>query len=408
MMVRPIRTSLLVSAVLGLGAGSALSAQTTRRPARAEASDSVERQLRRLERRADSLVRVYNDNDELSAAERRAVGDSLDRTIDQIDALARSLGLIERGMTPMAPMPPAFPDAELRMELAPSMMDRATTAMGHAFIRARTAQAAAPRGWMGIVVSGPALEPRFDNGELIVRYLTHPVIVSVDPSSPAERAGLAPSDTLLAYDGRDVRDADISLTKLLRPRARVMVRVRREGRTKEVPVVVADVPSRIKAQMELSFATRVPQAGGDPGATLELMRVLPPGAAPRARAFSAPVQSSYRSAPRAPMPDVIYGVGMSGVAGAQLYAVSEGIAKATGVPYGLFVAAAPAGTPAYQSGLRDGDIISQAAGEPVRTVEALRARVQAAAESGERSVALEIVREKRTQRVTLRWSGGAR
>ena len=60
-----------------------------------------------------------------------------------------------------------------------------------------------------------------ENGELIIRYLTHPAIVSVEPSSPAERAGLVPSDTLIAYDGEDVRDTDIAITRLLTPNKRV-------------------------------------------------------------------------------------------------------------------------------------------------------------------------------------------
>src|SRR6185436_8611920 len=77
-------------------------------------------------------------------------------------------------------------------------------------------------------------------------FLSYPEISSVDPSSPAQRAGLAAGDTLLAYDGQDVRGAEISMTRLLRPNSKVVIRVRRDGRIKELPVIVAEAPSGIK------------------------------------------------------------------------------------------------------------------------------------------------------------------
>src|SRR5215218_10259862 len=95
-------------------------------------------------------------------------------------------------------------------------------------------------GWIGIVVSGAPTQIRVENNEMFLRYLIYPEIASIDPSSPAERAGLAPGDTLMAYNGRDVRAQEISMTQLLVPKATVKVRVRREGRVKELPVVVAD------------------------------------------------------------------------------------------------------------------------------------------------------------------------
>ena len=386
MMVRPTRTPVLLSFALVLGARLPLAAQMPRRAARAESGDSVERQLRRLERRADSLVRIYDDND-LVAAERRAVGDSLDRTMAQIDSLARNLGASAR---------PAA--ARFRIELPSSMMGT--------FVQTRGDERLAPRGWLGIVVSGPAREPRVENGEIVVRYLQHPVIVSVDPSSPAERAGLVPSDTLLAYDGRDVSENDISLARLLRPNARVLVRVRRDGRTKEVPVTIADVPSRIKMQRELSFVRVDPPVEGLP----EPMRFsrMPRRAvgSPMTNAGAmTPLPPSVPLPPLGPTPGTIYNYGLNSIAGAQLVSITEGLAKTIGIAYGLLVTVSPYGSPANQSGLKDGDVIVKADGEPIRTIAALRERVRAAAENGERTVDLEIVRDRRPQKVTLRWSG---
>lgn len=294
------------------------------------------------------------------------------------------------------------------MEFVPSMLERAAKAMGRAFVLSHGDEPFVPRGWLGIVVSGPAREPRVDNGEIIVRYLAHPAIVSVDPSSPAERAGLVPSDTLLAYDGRDIRDNDISLTRLLRPNARVMVRVRRDGRTRDVPVTIADVPSRIKLQTELSFGMRAPQvAVGLPDAPRfskapGAPRPIPPMATVPAAAALAPPEPVP---PLGPTPAVIYSYGLSSVAGAQLVAITEGLAKTIGIASGLLVTVSPFGSPAYQSGVRDGDVIMKVNGESTRTVRTLRERVQAAAENGARTVELEILRDRHPQKLTLRWIG---
>ena len=94
---------------------------------------------------------------------------------------------------------------------------------------------------------------------------------------------------------------------------------------------------------------------------------------------------------------------MSGVAGAQVVAVTEGLARAIGVRQGVLVTYAPTSSPAYQSGLRDGDVITRAAGQLLRTVADLRERVAVAADNGEHSLALELVRGKRVRKASLRW-----
>jgi serine protease Do len=258
-----------------------------------------------------------------------------------------------------------------------------------------------PRGWIGIVVSGPAREPRVENGELIVRYLAHPAIVSVEPSSPAERAGLLPTDTLVAYDGKDVRDSDIAITKLLEPNKRVIVRIRRDGETMDIPVRIANAPTRIAWRRQMSVDVE-PPAMPLPSVAFPRTPMAPP-APMRSVATEAPAV-----APAAPvaatMPRALVGFGgVSGVAGAQLVQITEGLGRAFGVRSGVLVANAPRGSPAYDSGLRDGDVIVRAAGESIRTIAQLRQRVAAAANNGAHAVALEFVRAKRTGKGNLRW-----
>lgn len=405
-MVRSIRTPLCLTITVVAATGAPLRAPLVaqraevgamRRASRAEPADTNERQLRRLERRADSLSQLYNEGDDLSVVQRRSIGDELDRTVGQIEELARRMAQMDSRLM------------RVRVQVAPMVDERNATAMSNALRQAQQSQIPLPRGWLGIVVSGTAREPRVDNGELIIRYLTHPVIVSVEPSSPAEKAGLIPSDTLIAYDGRDVRDRDISITRLLRPNARVLVRVRRDGRTKDVPVTIADVPSRIRLRSETNFVIRTPRAEPALPGVMAFPRSSVPVAAVAPRAPSLPTTMPPMPAaapmPQAPVtPGAIVAIGLNGVAGAQLAALTEGLARTVGVKSGVLVTYAAVGSPAYTSGLRDGDVIVRVGGEPVRTVAELREQVQMAVENGENSVRLDCVRDRKTRTVMLRWN----
>jgi hypothetical protein len=407
-MSRSIRTPLLFSFTAALAAGSpvraALAAQSVetvvRRTPRASSSGEDERQLRRLERQADSLTLLYNERADLGEAQRLSIGRQLDRTVAEIESLEQRIA--ESNARQM----------RVRVQMAPMVDERAATAMSGALRQARPSGFAMPRGWLGIVVSGTAREPRIDNGELIIRYLTYPEIVSVEPGSPAEKAGLAQSDTLVAYDGHDVRDQDISLTRLLQPRKRVLVRIRRDGRTRDVPVTIADVPSRIRLRTETTMIARAPGGDGGPAAPLEFPRGLGarPASPPR-RVFLAPMPpgtSPAMSAAAAAVPTpgmMIYTLGSAGVAGAELVAVTEGLARAVGVQRGVLVTRSPVGSPAHASGLRDGDVIVRVGGEPVFTVTGLREQLQIAVDNGASSVDVECIRARKPMKLKLKWSG---
>jgi hypothetical protein len=98
------------------------------------------------------------------------------------------------------------------------------------------------RGWIGLRTSEIS-EFNWTSGGRLVRYCGYPVVVSVEPASPAERAGMLAGDTLVAYGGRDlVRDGPIALDRLLVPGERLVIRVRRDGRSVDRAVVVGDRP----------------------------------------------------------------------------------------------------------------------------------------------------------------------
>ena len=173
-----------------------------------------EAQLRRLQRATDSLSNLFF-NEDISAPERHRVGAELDRMIEQYRAQSLQMSQLAaaRETRPFA-----------RVRVGPITGATNSSNMANALTES-IAREATPRGWIGIVLTGAATEARVEHSELILHYFSYPLIASVDPSSPAQRAGLAPNDTLLAYNGRDVRDADISMTRLLQPNAKLMVRM---------------------------------------------------------------------------------------------------------------------------------------------------------------------------------------
>ena len=397
-MSRPVSSAALllaitvaVSAVPSASAQRATPAATPR--AMRVPRDSVDRQLHHLLHLADSLARLYGENDDLSAAERRHVGEVLDRTVEEAERLSQETANNAGRMW--------------RMGGNPMSGGHAAEMMSRRLVQSRGAPGS-PRGWMGIVIQGAAQEPRVVNGELIIHYLTHPEIVSVEPSSPAERARLVPGDTLLAYDGRDVKDGDISMTRLLRPNARVLVRIRRDGRSRDVPVTIADVPSRISLRRDYVVEMRTTE----PGAFIEAPGFARPSTPPQPAMAPMPpmqgatmrrVQATTPVLPVMPSGSPSLMFASEGVAGASLVTVTDGLARTLGVRHGVLVTVAPSGSPAAESGLQDGDVIVKVSGEAVRAVTQMRELVAQAVDNGARSVDVEVVRGGKARKVMLRW-----
>ena len=239
------------------------------------------------------------------------------------------------------------------------------------------------RGYLGVTFDGPSAACD-DCKEHIIRFYQYPKIAMVDPDSPAERAGILEGDTLLALNGTDVKNEPISLTKLLIPASRIVVRVRREGDAKNLPVIVGEAPeyyvrrsTPLPARVRVAYPAMPPEPVRVPGEPMPPMSVVP--------------------TPRAAGTMWIFN---NGVAGARVETISEGLGKALGAKQGVLVIRADPGTPAYRSGLRDGDVVLQADGRSVATVNALRQAVEGAGDEG---VKLRVLREKRQRDVTLRW-----
>jgi C-terminal processing protease CtpA/Prc len=401
------RSAVASFAVLFAASAVPLAAQQQRvevtrlRSTHAEPADSNERQLRRFQRQLDSLARFYNERDDLTVAERKRVEGELARTVQRLEDIVSRMDSEE---------PMARATDHVRILMAPQALERASQSMSRALMQVREDQQARPRGWIGLVAQGPGLNQRVEGGELLVRYFAYPRVLSVDPSSPAQRAGIVPNDTLIAYNGDDVTEGDISLTRLLKPNAKLSVRIRRDGKTREFAVTVAAAPMRIvqrrddesRAREQWVIAT-VPEAPGFPR-----MPALAPNAPSVTR-----VSVRTPIGPLAPLPPMMPSSARedgsfalsfgNGVAGAQLSTIGEGLGKALGVSGGVLVTTAPVGSPASESGLMEGDVILRVGRQSVRRVSEVIDLVGLAAENGDTAVELQVVRQRKPVKVMLKW-----
>jgi S1-C subfamily serine protease len=260
------------------------------------------------------------------------------------------------------------------------------------------------RGWIGITAEGAQFKTAFRNGDVYLRYVDYPEIISVEPNSPAEHVGITKGDVLVAYDGRDVRDSDINISKLLVPDRRLRVTVNRDGDRREYTMVVAEAPQHLVARrVEFGLlgpsgaATLAPAgprsggaggsvAGGASGGTL----------APTPRAYAGPLPSRaevFVVPETAPSGGTFMFRTMSGIGGATTITMDEDLAANFGVKYGVLLASVRPGTPAHRAGLRSGDVIVKAEDRPTRTLAALQRILN---ERGAETVELGVVRMGKT------------
>lgn len=341
--------------------------------------DDVER-LTRLTRELTGVRSALGNDREISVLRRQRLQLRATRLESELASVGARLGLDAAG--------------HVLREMRPAMIE-ARRAMAAAIAEAGVvaAEAIPPEGmpfpgWIGITLDAPCtVEAR--GGDVYWRFFDHPQIVSVDPSSPAERAGIRQGDVLLAYDGQDVR-REIAMNRLLQPgrTVRVRVRIQRENEVRDVAVKVA--PMRAVAWREWSpgVALARPARARTPRAPTAPWGVIEPGQPPTGGGPT-PAPATVISITR-----------FSGLAGAHMETITPGLGETIGVEGGVLVISVPSGVPAHESGLVDGDVILKADGRDVRSVLELRRLV---AGNDRRAVRLDVARKGKVRQVTLRW-----
>ncbi|MEP7347745.1 MAG: PDZ domain-containing protein [Gemmatimonadaceae bacterium] len=260
-----------------------------------------------------------------------------------------------------------------------------------------------PNGWLGVNLQGDVEVKKGTDGELSSRYLDFPTVVSVEPASPAAKAGLESGDRLMMLDGRDMRAADVDISAMLQPGARLAIRVRRGLEGKSLLVLIERRPDSFQPPcqwMDQAIAEALREAPNE-GAFIVPM----PPDAPRTRLPSTPVTppSAVRPPNQPAWGSLVYSYNSSGtgtVAGAEVAALNQDLGETFGVERGLLILKVLPGTPAEQSGLRGGDVILSANGVAITEPVALQRAIRNARS---RALKLSIVRRKKPLTIALQW-----
>ena len=280
---------------------------------------------------------------------------------------------------------------------------------------------AKPRGWLGVTLQGQLTVAQQGNGPAVYMYGQHPRVESVEPGSPAEKAGLVSGDVIVALGGRDIRTDEVIPTELLRPGVRVPVRVlRSNGEHKVILVRIEPRPDGFADAPCPWIDANVVAAMAPPPPAMAYTLVLPDSArrvflregpsTPRPAAAAAPrVEAGAiiaRPTPApvpvpAPTPEAGFVFESNTVAGAQVMPMNDDLGANFGVDDGLLVLKVAPGTPASSAGLKSGDVLISANDHPLNSVMAFRREFSL---SSDRTLKLQIVRRHEKQTILLRWS----
>lgn len=253
-----------------------------------------------------------------------------------------------------------------------------------------------PKGWVGFSAQGPKHEMVLPQGDFI-QYFAYPSIVAVDPESPAQRAGIATGDVLIAYNGVDVRGREFNLSQLLEPDRKLSVTIRREGETKDYSMTVARAPERI-SQRRLEF-----DAMPEDGVTIERITKGDGAVGGTGRIVMPRIAQSLAVAGSLAMylPGKAFMMSPNGAFGASLSDVNPVLAKTLKLETGVLVNDVTTATPASNAGLHVGDVIVNAAGQPVVSLRALHELI--ARHLADQSIALQVMRDRRLRTITVSW-----
>jgi S1-C subfamily serine protease len=237
-------------------------------------------------------------------------------------------------------------------------------------------------GWVGVAYTTGMGQA---NREGVFVFPDYPVIESIEPNSPAQRAGLEAGDTILAMNAQDMRKAPLPMAEWIQPDKKVLFRYKRNGVVRETTVRVAR-RAQDRPPPDVVISIYGPNGTGE--------RV-----APTPRRDRAVTERDLRAGVPVPLLSPTWDV--LPVFGARLTAMKEGLRALAGTNSrnGLFVVTVSAGSPASQSGLREGDVILRAArmqlGDPadlMKLVSEANGQLQ-----------LQIYRNKKPQTVVLKW-----
>ena len=249
-------------------------------------------------------------------------------------------------------------------------------------------------GYIGLTTSAGTFPTSIDPMQPFA-YCDYPLVESVEPGSPADRAGLLAGDTLIAYNSRDLRQTNVNYPDLLVPGKSLSIRFRRDGKVYLARMRVAARDSEYtRLVTSISACTEAEAANG---CRSEAVGVRTGGIGAR----PATAGGGMARAPRTSLL-TIDGSGGLHFAEALMRGIDEQTAQNMGTEAGLLVVDLPSSIPSYFAGLRSGDWVVSANGVAVRDIntfmKAFESRV------AERSMTLQVTSKSAGARsVTIRW-----
>jgi hypothetical protein len=312
------------------------------------------------------------------------------------EALAKAHGDLRRAQERMEVLTSQL--IRRRMTLEGMDMDRATRAA-----RVATRYSQRIPGYLGVTFSASTRDVQEEGGKALMRFDDYPTIESVDPESPAERAGLEAGDKLLALNGKDVTVGCEPFPTLLKPGSQLLLRVKRGQYTKQLSALIAKRPASTWTQVwsgPEGFSTIQVTPPLPPSSSRPMVVITPSPRMPEADSMDMDITVS----PLAPMPQMPGAVLLTRgsllvVAGAEVRPVGN-LADYFGVNRGVLVLRVESGTVAARSGLQDGDVIVRAGGQDVTTPSSLSRAMYRASDS---QLQLDVVRLKKKKTVLLKW-----
>jgi len=259
-----------------------------------------------------------------------------------------------------------------------------------------------PRGWIGFNAQGPSYQV-LDSTGLRITYFAYPSILSIDPESPAERAGIARGDMLIAYNGVDVVGHELNLTRLQIPDAKVTVTIRRDGEAKDYPITVAKTPVRVELRRQNFDAPMLfdMRTGIDQAAVVLQRDAMAAGMSRYDEHLMIPGAPGPRFSGEPGMPGPRFFIySANGVFGASMVSVGPDLAKVLKLEKGMLVTEVAQESAAWKSGLRAGDVVVSVAGRAVTSLREVQETVRK--NLSEPTMALQVMRDRKPQTFTVR------
>lgn len=337
--MRRLASSHTVAVVVLTALSTVVAAQPTRVVAR-RISDTVIRgdSLRIATRRPPLMILLKRIDSLAQLQDTMKIGSSeYVRVDDQLSTLIRALM-------------PAESDGRVMITLAPGAAEQ----MGRTPFAVARKVDVEPRGWLGMFADGVHQDWIESDGHYY-QYFVYPIVVTVDPNSPAAKVGVQFGDSLLAFNGMDLRRNVLNLTRLIEPGRSLKVTLRRDGETKDVSIIPDKLPPNVLRERRtievrgMLLPMRAPMAPMSGDSTDR--RAVEKAAAAGGRRYGT---TRATGVPMAPLMVIngLLGARMTDLDSAAVFSLTREKAS-----HGVLVTEVPAGSVAARIGLRSADMI---------------------------------------------------